>query len=414
MNQTTRSSVFGALLAIACACGGDSAPASSSSVPSKSAGTPAASSGGAGASSAPPTSAAAVSGAAGGGANTGSAASAGPRPAAGAAGGGGGAGAIAGAAAGASAAAGSGVSLSGGAGAMAGAAAGASAAGGGGGAPAGAGASGGPASQGGASAFPKVSDFGADGPFKAMTMDGSGPNMGYTIYYPDALAPGGAKNPIVAWMSGGGTNPALYPLLPLLATHGFVVVASNTIPGIGAEVELGKEMIAGIDWAIAENGRAGSVFFGKLDTSKIAATGYSMGSLATFTIASDPRLTTTLHISGGNMAPERVNNLRAPAAFLCGTPGDASCNILSEQCDIAAVNCDMDFKGAQTPVFYGNFKGGHLGILTPPLQQQIQKEAVAWLRWQLMSDPELESRFVGAQCGLCKDSAWKVQQKNLQ
>ena len=68
--------------------------------------------------------------------------------------------------------------------------------------------------------------------------------------------------------------------------------------------------------------------------------GYSMGSLATFTIANDPRLTTTVHISGGNMVPERVNNLHAPAAFFCGIPGDASCNILSTDCDIAAANCD--------------------------------------------------------------------------
>jgi hypothetical protein len=262
-------------------------------------------------------------------------------------------------------------------------------------------------------AFPMVSDFGMDGPFKAMTLENAGPNMGYTIYYPDSLAPNGAKNPIVAWMSGGGTNPTLYPLLPLLATHGFVVVASNTVPGIGDEENLGKEMLAGIDWAIAENGRDGSPFAGKLDVTKIAATGYSMGSLATFTIASDPRLSTTVHISGGNMAPERINNLRAPAAFFCGIPGDDTCNILSNDCDIAAANCDTDFNGAKTSVFYGNFAGGHLGILTAPLQGQIQTEVVAWLRWQLLGDGEIKGRFVGEQCGVCKDSNWKVKQKNL-
>jgi len=64
-------------------------------------------------------------------------------------------------------------------------------------------------------------------------------------------------------------------------------------------------------------------------------------------------------------------------------------------------------------VFYGNFAGGHLGILSPPLQQQIQTEVVAWLRWQLMGDPALEPRFVGDHCGVCSDSKWKVKQKNL-
>ena len=172
-------------------------------------------------------------------------------------------------------------------------------------------------------------------------------------------------------------------------------------------------MIAGIDWALAENGRNGSPLFGKLDRAKIAAAGYSMGSLATFTIASDPRLTTTVHISGGNMAPERIQNLRAPAAFLCGVPGTDTCNILSNDCDIAAANCDTDFNAATTPVFYGNFPGGHLGILTPPLQQQIQTEVVAWLRWQLWGDGKLKSRFVGQDCGVCKQASWKVKQKKL-
>lgn len=262
--------------------------------------------------------------------------------------------------------------------------------------------------------FPSVTDFAGPGPYMGVTMSGSGPGGGYTVYHPEELAPGGAKNPIVGWMSGGSTNPSAYPLLPHLATHGFVVVASNTTPGIGEEVALGQEIIAGIDWAIAENARPDSPFFEKLDTTKLASMGYSMGSLATFTIANDPRLTTTIHISGGNMVTERVENLHAPAAFFCGIPGDANCNILSDACDIAAANCDTDFAAATTPVFYGNFPGGHLGILSEPNQGAIHTEVTAWLRWQLMLDATIAPRFVGDQCSVCKDSRWqKVQQKNL-
>jgi hypothetical protein len=265
----------------------------------------------------------------------------------------------------------------------------------------------------GSGAFPTVADFSMNGPYEATTMGGSGPNNNYTVFYPKELAPNGAKNPIVGWMSGGGTDPSLYPLLPLLATHGFVVVASNTIPGIGDEANLGKEIIAGIDWALAENAREGSMFYQKLDSTKLASVGYSMGSLATFQIAGDARLTTTVHISGGNMAPEPIHNLHAPAAFFCGIPGDDSCDILSDTCDIAAANCDKDFAAATTPVFYANFSSGHLGILTPPMQGQIQTEVVAWLRWQLLGDVAIKARFVGEQCGVCQDQRWKVQQKGL-
>jgi hypothetical protein len=262
--------------------------------------------------------------------------------------------------------------------------------------------------------FPPVSDFAKDGPYKSTTLKNTGPNNGYTVYLPMELAPGGAKNPIVGWMSGGGTTHDLYPLLPRLATHGFVVVAANVTPGIGEEANLGKQIIAGIDWALAENARSGGMLFGKLDETKIASMGYSMGSLSTFMIASDPRLTTTVHISGGNMAAERINNLRAPAAFICGIPGPSSCGILDSTCDIAATNCDTDFMGAKTPVFYANFNGGHLGILLPPLEDQIGALATTWLRWKLMSDRSLDAKFLGDQCEVCKDKSWtKVQQKNL-
>jgi hypothetical protein len=115
------------------------------------------------------------------------------------------------------------------------------------------------------------------------------------------------------------------------------------------------------------------------------------------------------------MVTERVKNLHAPAAFFCGIPGDSSCDILSSACDIAAANCDTDFAAATTPVFYANFPGGHLGILTAPNQTTIQTEVTAWLRWQLMQDATIATRFVGDQCSVCKDTShWsKVQQKNL-
>lgn len=261
--------------------------------------------------------------------------------------------------------------------------------------------------------FPPVSDFTKNGPYTGTTLMNTGPNNGYTVYLPTTLAPNGAKHPIVGWMSGGTTTHDLYPLLPRLATHGFVVVAANVLPLPGDEANLGKQIIAGIDWALAENQKSGSMLFGKLDSTKIASMGYSMGSLATFMIASDPRLTTTVHISGGNMVAERINNLHAPAAFICGTPGPSSCGLLDTTCDIAATGCETDFAGAKTPVFYANFTGGHLGILTAQ-QEQITTLATMWLRWKLMSDRSLDTKFLGTSCEVCNDKSWaKVQRKNL-
>jgi dienelactone hydrolase len=278
--------------------------------------------------------------------------------------------------------------------------------------PAGAGASGGAATAGagggatgaaGAS-FPPVSDLGMNGPYTAMTVNSTGPGGTYTIYRPSELAPGGAKNPIVGWMSGGGSTPSMYTLLPHLATHGFVVVASNTSPALGEEEALGKEILAGIDWLLAENAKSDSAYHDKLDPTKIASMGYSMGALATTMIAGDPRLTTTVHISGGNMMTDRIKMLHAPAAFLCGASG----------VDIAGANCATDFDAATAPVFYGVFNGGdHLGVRTQPYADRIRLVVTGWLRWQLMRDASLAPMFVGDQCTVCKDSNWTVKQKNL-
>ena len=152
---------------------------------------------------------------------------------------------------------------------------------------------------------------------------------------------------------------------------------------------------------------------GRIDDTKIASAGYSMGSLATFMIAGDPRLTTTVHISGGNMAPERVNNLHAPAAFICGIPDPACSNLLSGTCDIAGANCATDFDNAKTPVFYATFESGHLGILTSPFMERINAMTTAWLRHYLMGDTTLTGKFFGASCEFCSDPNWTVQTKNF-
>jgi len=180
----------------------------------------------------------------------------------------------------------------------------------------------------------------------------------------------------------------------------------------GAQIALGQEMVAGIDWLLEENEKSDSQFFGKLDSTKVAAMGYSMGGLATTTIVDDPRLTTTVHISGGTGTQggiEKYDQMHAPAAFLCG--GETGDPLV----DIAGDNCKIDFDYITTQsVFYGKFNGDHLCSLLPPCQDWIEVVATGWLRWQMMNDFPLKTMFVGSDCSVCKDANWTVQQKNLQ
>ena len=233
------------------------------------------------------------------------------------------------------------------------------------------------------------------GPYMAVTKTATGPNGGYTLYRPAQLAPDGLKNPILTWGNGATTIPSLYSLLPHLATHGFVVIASDNSFVTGAELK------AGIDWLIAENGRMGGELYQKLDVEAVGSFGYSLGSLGTFEIAADPRLQTTVHISGGAMDKSVVPNLRKPAAFFCGDPSD-----------IAHDNCESDFEMAKVPVFYGVFPGDHFGILGA-FADQINTATTAWLRWRLMHDQTQEKAFVGPDCTLCKDASWTVKQRDF-
>jgi dienelactone hydrolase len=56
------------------------------------------------------------------------------------------------------------------------------------------------------------------------------------------------------------------------------------------------QMIAAIDWALANNNDKNSPFYGKVDTSKIAVSGMSCGGLQTLEVAPDPRVTTVLFL----------------------------------------------------------------------------------------------------------------------
>jgi hypothetical protein len=260
--------------------------------------------------------------------------------------------------------------------------------------------------------LPPISDPGATGPFTATTASNTGPNGNYMAFYPQELGQNGLLSPIVIWGNGATvTSPTVYgTLLNHIASHGFAVLAYNTTPQ-------GSDMTAAIDWMVSENTRQGSVFYGTLDASKIAAMGHSAGSLATFAIANDSRLTTTMHLDGGTMSPHTdLQNLRKPAAFICGDSGGDG--LITG--DVARPNCDSDFMMATTAVWYGDVIGAsHLTVAsapaTDPKMQAFLGATAAWLRWQLASDETMKVYFVPvASCTFCTQSSiWTVQEKNF-
>lgn len=252
------------------------------------------------------------------------------------------------------------------------------------------------------SPFPEVafSDLTTAGGFTPITKTATGPAGAYNLYYPQELGRDGLRHPVLTWGNGAATVPELYPLLPALASHGFVVIAAISSFVSGAALR------DGLDWLLEQDGVAGSDFQDKLDRERVGAFGYSLGSLATFEIATDPRLTTTVHISGGIVGganEAQATAVDVPTAYFCDK-------------DETGPNCDSDFAVVDdNPTFYGRVPGAvHVDyVFDPPFIDQMNTAVIAWLRWQMLGDPAMAPVFEGDSCTLCTDSRWEIQKKNM-
>ncbi|HEX3139839.1 MAG TPA: hypothetical protein VHQ87_07280 [Rhizobacter sp.] len=238
--------------------------------------------------------------------------------------------------------------------------------------------------------LPPVSSVDADGPFATTVTQNTGSSRNGWVVFPTNLGANGLKHPLFIWGPGAGTGPAEYEFhLRRLASHGFVVFSETSSNS-------GSEMTAAITWLIAENSRAASPYYQKLDTTKIAAGGHSRGSVATFAIASDARLTTTLHISGGSFDGNGPNSLRKPAAYICGGSDT-----------LALPNCERDYTNTRVPVFFTTMASvDHIQAAREGLPA-----ITAWLRWQLGGETFRSDNFLATNCAFCTGK-WSSKSKN--
>jgi hypothetical protein len=73
-----------------------------------------------------------------------------------------------------------------------------------------------------------------------------------------------------------------------------------------------------------------------------------------------------------------------------------------------------DFKRiSHVPVAVANLPVGHGGTFNEPNGGAAASVAVSWLDWQLRGDAQSGKRFVGDDCGLCKDTQWSFERKQF-
>jgi dienelactone hydrolase len=295
-------------------------------------------------------------------------------------------------------------------------------------------------------AFDKVPDTAGTGKYPAIKeMVASLPN--HVIYRPGDLSRlDGEKLGVLAWGNGGcsadGAGGRLH--LAEIASHGYLAIATGTIlsgpgapphdpmpmppvsagppegvtaPGFAIPPPATKadDLRQAIDWALSENIRPDSPYFGRINPAWIAVSGWSCGGLQALEVAADPRVhAVIIHnsgifpagtnpIPGMGISKTALQSLHTPVLYILGGPTD-----------IAYANGMDDFQKIKSvPAMAANLNVGHGGTFMDPNGGRVASVAVSWLDWQLKQDPRAAKRFVGTRCGLCRDPEWKLQSKNI-
>lgn len=256
----------------------------------------------------------------------------------------------------------------------------------------------------------------------------------HVVYRPaDIAAMGTRKLGVVAWGNGACSEDGASSRFHLLqiASHGYLVLAAGRIlSGPGAPPRESRpappagqppsartqasDLTDAITWALAENKRAGSPYFGRIDPAQVAVSGFSCGGLQALRVAGDPRVTAVvLHntgvimgtpstIPGMDVGKEVLKDVHTPVIYILGGPTD-----------IAYTNGMDDFgKIEKVPVAVANLPVGHGGTYDQPNGGSAATVATDWLNWQLRGDVTASRRFIGKDCGLCKDAQWTLQWRN--
>lgn len=280
-------------------------------------------------------------------------------------------------------------------------------------------------------------DMPGTGPFPAIKEVVSGlPD--HVIYRPAQLnGLGPTKLGVLLWGNGGcrADGASARQHLLEIASHGYVAIAPGTIrsgPGATSSrqaegpredgsfppVETTPEnMVAALDWILAENGRAASPWYQRIDPVAIAVAGHSCGGLQAIKLSADPRVATTVVQNSGVLNPGSDNpirgltvekaelgNLHAPVLY-----------VLGGQRDVAWPNGMDDYARINhVPVAVANLDVGHGGTFAQPNGGRAAQIVWRWLDWRLRGDTAAGAWFAGDACQLCTSREWQYASKRLE
>ncbi|HXC59709.1 MAG TPA: hypothetical protein VN645_10360 [Steroidobacteraceae bacterium] len=259
----------------------------------------------------------------------------------------------------------------------------------------------------------------------------------HVLYRPSNLdSLGNTKLGVYLFGNGACVDDGASSRLHLLevASHGYLAIAPGRIrsgPGAtqparpapssqAAQLNVKssyKDLLAAIDWAVAQNGDPKSPYYHRIDTTAVAASGYSCGGAQALRVAADPRVKTLVMMNSGlfkdgESAGIPEMDVRKAALQSLHTP---TLYVIGGETDVAYANSKDDFRRIEhVPVVLANLLGvGHGGTYWDPNGGKAAQAVVAWLDWQLRGDANAARMFLGKDCGLCTDKAWSLEKKRI-
>ena len=217
----------------------------------------------------------------------------------------------------------------------------------------------------------------------------------YTIFRPACMKEG-ETYPVITWANGTcGFTHGYAALLGSLASHGFVIIASNST--WTATPPTNTVQLRALDYAEALNEDPSSVVYHKLDLSRVGAMGHSQGAKATGEASSDPRIKALILWNGGTS-----NN--KPFLYVSA---DRDVGGTSTPASLAEATASATQPGAW--VYYhqvletGGSATGHLVLMEQP--ERVIDMATAWWQYMLNDDLKAKEMFIGDNCDLCNKDA---------
>jgi hypothetical protein len=208
----------------------------------------------------------------------------------------------------------------------------------------------------------------------------------YTVYRPSNWS-ADETFPLIVWANGVCMKPEDYgAMLRHVASHGFLVVASNhPYPGTVTAIE------SALDFMFAANGDASSLYYQRVDTTKVGAMGHGQGALAGLDAApTDPRINAVLSIDV-NGAPNK------PFLFLTGDRNVSGASVMTAMTLVEGAS-----QGAYLFFHMVPGNGPVDGYFTVLKQTERVVEAVTgWWQYILQGDAAARDLFIGPDCGLC-------------